>query len=150
MEREEVMIKPVGLALIIGIASSASVAIAEEATGASSSTEGAKVYFISPQEGDVVSGPVLVQFGLNGMGVAPAGVDKANTGHHHLVIDGELSPEGRPIPKSDTYRHFGGGQTETTLELAPGTHTLQLYLGDKSHTPHSPALSSDQITITVE
>lgn len=117
------------------------------------SPEGAEVYFISPADGDTVSGPVTVRFGLSGMGVAPAGTEKENTGHHHLFVDrgpfGE-DDKGNAIPADDHHVHFGGGQTEKVLELAPGTHTLQLVLGDWSHVPHEPPVVSDVITITVE
>ncbi len=89
-------------------------------------------------------------FGLKGMGVAPAGTDKENTGHHHLIIDAPLPPLDEPIPADDHHVHFGGGQTETTIELAPGTHTLQLLLADQNHVPHEPPVVSDRITITVE
>ena len=83
--------------------------------------EGASVYFISPQNGETVSSPVVIKFGLKGMGVAPAGVEKANTGHHHLLVDTDQVPaSGEAIPADDQHRHFGGGQTETTLELTPG------------------------------
>ena len=110
----------------------------------------AEVYFISPENGDTVSGEFGVRFGLRGMGVAPAGVDAANTGHHHLLIDVEvLPPLDVPLPKTEHVRHFGGGQTETTLNLAPGTHTLQLLLGNYSHVPHNPPVLSEKITITV-
>lgn len=110
----------------------------------------AEVYFISPQDGEVVSSPVTVRFGAKGIGVAPAGVDTANTGHHHLIIDTELPPLDQPIPKDDKHRHFGAGQTEIALDLPSGTHTLQLLLGDKNHVPHDPALRSKKITITVK
>lgn len=113
--------------------------------------DGAAVYFIEPADGDVVKSPVTVRFGLKGMGVAPAGIDKANTGHHHLLIDLEdCPPLDQPLPGDDNHRHFGGGQTETTIELSPGKHTLQLLLGDKNHIPHQPAVMSDKITITVK
>lgn len=118
---------------------------------ASKAPEGAEVYFISPADGSTVASPVTVQFGLRGMGVAPAGVDKENTGHHHLLID---RPEGidysKPLPASDQVVHFGKGQTETSVELAPGTHTLQLVLGNHLHIPFDPPLVSKEITITVE
>jgi len=113
------------------------------------SSDSAKVYFISPADGDVISGPVTVRFGLKGMGVAPAGVENENTGHHHLVINAELPPFDENIPMDENYRHFGGGQTEVTLNLEPGQHTLQLLLGDMYHIPHVPAVYSKQITITV-
>lgn len=114
---------------------------------------GAEVYFIAPQDGATVSSPVTVRFGLKGMGVAPAGVEKEHTGHHHLLIDTE-APSGaalnEPLPADDRHKHFGGGQTETIVELAPGTHTLQLLLGDWSHIPHNPPVMSEKITITVK
>ncbi len=111
----------------------------------------ARIYFIEPADGQTVSSPVAVKFGLSGMGVAPAGTVRANTGHHHLLIDVEQLPAlDKPVPSDQNHRHFGGGQTETQLELAPGTHTLQLLLGDATHTPHSPAVLSKKITITVQ
>lgn len=111
--------------------------------------EGARVYFIEPQAGDTVSSPVTIRFGLEGMGVAPAGVDKANTGHHHLLIDTDLPALDRPIPSDEHHRHFGGGQTEVSLDLPDGTHTLQLLLGDRNHVPHDPPVMSEQIKIVV-
>ncbi|MGI9432375.1 MAG: DUF4399 domain-containing protein [Myxococcota bacterium] len=109
----------------------------------------AKLYFISPEAGATVKNPVVVRFGLAGMGVAPAGVPSPNTGHHHLVIDAELPAPGAPVPADANHVHFGKGQTETSLELAPGEHTLQLLLGDHGHVPHDPPLASERITITV-
>jgi len=121
------------------------------AMGSSKAPPDAKVYIISPLDGETLESPVLVQFGLKGMGVAPAGVVRENTGHHHLLIDVKtLPPLGSPIPSDANHKHFGGGQTETTLELKPKTHTLQLFLGDQTHTPHDPPLFSEKITITVE
>jgi Domain of unknown function (DUF4399) len=116
------------------------------------SPPGAKVYFINLKDGAEVTSPFLVQFGLSGMGIAPAGVEKPNTGHHHLIIDATLSPDElkQPIPADDKHRHFGGGQTEATITLPPGKHTLQLVLGDWSHIPHVPPVMSDVITITVK
>jgi len=109
-----------------------------------------ELYFISPQDGDKISGEFTVSFGLRGMGVAPAGVDADNTGPHHLLIDVETMPAmDAPLPKTDQVRHFGGGQTETTLSLPPGQHTLQLLLGNYSHIPHDPPVMSGKITITV-
>ncbi len=109
----------------------------------------ARLYFISPADGGTVSAPVTVRFGAEGIGVAPSGVDAERTGHHHLIVDGELPPLDQPIPSSDTYRHFGGGQTETSIELEPGEHTLQLLMGDHRHIPHRPAVTSPRITIRV-
>ena len=112
---------------------------------------GAGVYFISPQDGATVPATFTVRFGLKGMGVAPAGVAKENTGHHHLLIDAKQLPAaGQPIPNDAQHRHFGGGQTQTTLTLPPGTHTLQLELGDANHVPFDPALVSKRITVQVQ
>lgn len=112
---------------------------------------GAEVYFISPSDGDVISGAVTVRFGLKGMGVAPAGIQVPNTGHHHLLIDAAMPQDlAAPIPADDHHKHFGQGQTETTLTLPPGKHTLQLLLGDSLHVPHEPPVASPVITITVE
>lgn len=119
------------------------------AGGPTSAPDGASLYFIQPNDGETVTSPVTVKFGLKGMGVAPAGVAKADTGHHHLVVDGDLPPLDRPIPSSGTYRHFGGGQTQATLDLASGEHTLQLVLGDADHVPHDPPVVSQRITIRV-
>jgi hypothetical protein len=116
----------------------------------SPSVEGAYVYIVSPAHGEVVSSPVKVVFGLSGMGVAPAGMEKAKTGHHHLLIDTGVPDLDKPIPADDQHRHFGGGQTETVIELAPGEHSLQLLLADFTHTPHDPPLMSQPITITVK
>lgn len=111
---------------------------------------GAEVYIIAPADGASLASPVTVRFGLRGMGVAPAGVGAAHTGHHHLLIDvAELPPLDAPLPATDRIRHFGGGQTEVTVELAPGTHTLQLLLGDANHVPHDPPVLSKPISITV-
>ncbi len=119
--------------------------------GPTPSPEGARVYIISPADGAVVSNPVLVQFGLENAGVAPAGVEKPGTGHHHLLIDVDSLPDmDAPIPADDHHKHFGGGQTQVELQLAPGKHSLQLILGDYIHVPHNPPLVSDKITITVE
>ena len=120
--------------------------------GQTAAPPNASVYFISPKDGDTVASPLKVQFGLTGMGVAPAGVEKPNTGHHHLLIDTKLTDEQmkEPIPADDTHKHFGGGQTEAVVTLAPGTHTLQLMLADWSHIPHSPPVMSEPITITVK
>ena len=120
--------------------------------------EGAEVYFVNLEDGATVPSPVTVAFGLKGMGVAPAGTEKEMTGHHHLLINraplGE-GPDGADellygLPADENHVHFGGGQTETTLDLPAGTHTLQLVLGDMNHVPHSPPVVSEVITITVE
>jgi len=113
------------------------------------SVEGSSVYIISPANGEVVPQSFKVRFGLSGMGVAPAGVDKKNTGHHHLLVDGKRLPD-MNSPMGKNVKHFGGGQTETILTLDPGEHTLQLILGDKNHVPHNPPVVSQQITIMVK
>ncbi len=111
----------------------------------------AKVYFISPVDGQTTSQNFTVSFGLSGMGVSPAGVNKTNTGHHHLLIDTEKLPNMQaPLPATDKIRHFGGGQTETKITLPPGEHTLQLVLGNHLHTPHDKPVISEKITITVK
>jgi len=111
--------------------------------------QGAAVYFIEPKDGATVKGPVKVVFGLSGMGIAPAGINQVNTGHHHLLIDDPAVDLTKPLPATDQVKHFGGGQTETALDLKPGKHTLQLVLGDWKHQPHNPTLSSPKVTITV-
>ena len=132
------------LAAVIGIPA---MALAETAA-----PPGASVYIINLKDGDTVSSPFKVQFGLTGMGVAPAGVEKPNTGHHHLIIDATLSPEElkQPIVADAKHVHFGGGQTETMVTLPPGKHTLQLVLGDWSHIPFNPPIMSAVTTVTVK
>ena len=111
----------------------------------------AEVYFVQPSDGAPVESTFKVVFGLRNMGVAPAGVDKAGTGHHHLLIDtGVPSDMSKSLPATDHIKHFGGGQTETEITLQPGEHTLQLLLGNYAHVPHSQPVISEQITITVK
>ncbi|MDB6052067.1 MAG: hypothetical protein JWR17_4813 [Pseudomonas sp.] len=115
------------------------------------SPAGAEEYIISPKDGATVDKTFKVQFGLKGMGVAPAGVDMPDTGHHHLLIDvKDPLPLDAPIPATDTIKHFGKGQTETEVTLAPGKHTLQLMMGDKGHIPLNPSVESKKITVTVK
>jgi len=111
----------------------------------------ARVYVIAPSDGAEVTSPVTVRFGLHGMGVAPAGVEMPETGHHHLLIDLPLDEVDltQPLPATDQLVHFGGGQTETTLELAPGNYELRLLLADHQHIPHDPPLYSEPVTVTV-
>lgn len=143
--------------ILSGALSAALLATAAFAGGAPA-PEGAGVYFVNIHDGDTVSSPVTVIFGLTGMGVAPAGTEKEHTGHHHLLIDRPplgMGEDGADeleygLPASDHLIHFGGGQTQTTLDLAPVDHTLQMVLGDAGHVPHSPPVTSDVITITVE
>lgn len=109
--------------------------------------EGAEVYFIEPTDGASVPTTFTVKFGLRNMGVAPAGTQKAATGHHHLLVDRGLPPLDQPM--GGDIMHFGGGQTETEVTLEPGEHTLQLLVGDMNHVPHDPPVHSEQITVTV-
>jgi len=113
---------------------------------------GAEVYFIAPRDGQTIHGPVTVKFGLKGMGVAPAGIKFDNTGHHHLLVDTDLSEVklDAPLPATDQIRHFGKGQTETTLTLTPGKHTLELLFADSLHVSFDPPLHSKKITIVVK
>ncbi|MDZ7823115.1 MAG: DUF4399 domain-containing protein [Ahrensia sp.] len=120
--------------------------------------QGASVYFVNIENGAMVTSPFKVIFGLTGMGVAPAGTEKENTGHHHLFINRASlgqGPDGADelvngIPADENHIHFGGGQTEKTIELPAGKHTLQMVLGDLNHVPHSPPIMSEVITITVQ
>ena len=135
--------------LFIAVAMSWNMALAEEHF--SESPPGAKAYIISPKDGEVVGKTFTVRFGLAGMGVAPAGVRVPNTGHHHLLIDLENLPDmEKPLVFSENVRHFGGGQTEAEITLAPGKHTLRLLLGNYVHIPHKPPVLSEKITVTVK
>jgi len=124
-------------------------ALAQDRTPA---PEGAEVYFIGLEDGMTVSSPVLVRFGARGIGIAPAGVDREGTGHHHLIVNEAIEGDelDYAIPSDDNHLHFGGGQTEARVELPPGTHTLQLVMGDMNHVPHDPPIASAPITVTVE
>lgn len=133
------------LALIISITASANDALISQAPA------NAKVYFIEPANGSKVTQTFTVKFGLSGMGVAPAGANINNTGHHHLLINvDELPDMTQPLPATDNIKHFGGGQTEVELTLEPGTHTLQLLLGNYLHVPHATPVLSEKITVIVE
>ena len=133
--------------ILAALLAAASVGFAQERTPAPA---GAAAYIISPKNGAHVHAPFLVQFGLKGMGIAPAGIKFDNTGHHHLLIDTDAPADlSAPLPANEHIVHFGKGQTETTLTLAPGKHTLQLLLADQNHIPHSPPVLSPKITITV-
>ena len=122
------------------------------------STPGTTVYIVNLADGDRVASPVKVLFALAGMGIAPAGIEHEGTGHHHLLIDRPPMGQGEDgaeellysIVADENHVHFGGGQTEAVVELAPGEHTLQLVLGDHNHVPHDPPVVSEVITITVE
>lgn len=133
--------------IAMGLLASGTAALAQERAPAPA---GAEVYIISPTDGARLRGPVTVRFGLKGMGVAPAGVQMENTGHHHLLIDTDPPADhSAPLPTTDKVLHFGKGQTETTLTLPPGRHTLMLVLGDHRHVPHDPPVASKKITVTV-
>jgi len=120
-----------------------------QASGPHASPAGARVYIVSPADGAYVPLTFTVKFGLVGMGVAPAGIDKPNTGHHHLLVDAPLPPFDQPIPSDENHLHFGAGQTEATITLTPGPHKLQLLLGDANHVPHVPPVFSTPITVYV-
>ncbi|HXC07996.1 MAG TPA: DUF4399 domain-containing protein [Steroidobacteraceae bacterium] len=135
--------------LALGFTLMAAFAVAQERAAPAADAE---VYFISPKDGATVQGPVTVRFGLKGMGIAPAGVKFDNTGHHHLLVDMDFSEVklDAPMPATDKLRHFGKGQTETTLTLPPGKHTLELVFADYLHQSFDPPLHSKKITITVK
>lgn len=122
-------------------------------TGQTAAPAGAHSYFVNLKDGDTVTSPFRVVFGLTpNMGIAPAGVEKPNVGHHHLLIDTTLSTEEmtQPIPMDAQHLHFGKGQTETTVTLPPGKHTLQLVLGNWTHIPFTPGVQSETITVNVK
>ncbi len=142
------IVKLLFFSLLVIVAISATVSAQELI---SKSPEKAKVYFIEPQDGQTVPRTFSVKFGLSGMGVAPAGVNVENTGHHHILVDLDKFPDKtKPLMMTDTIRHFGGGQTETELTLTAGKHTLQLLLGNYLHIPHDKPVLSKKITIIVK
>lgn len=118
--------------------------------GRSASPPGARVFFVNIADGDTVTSPVKLEFGIDGMKVVPAGTDAGNSGHHHVIVDAALPPMDAPIPADANHVHFGDGSTSTELSLPSGEHTLQLLFADYLHIPHEPPLSSERITITVE
>jgi hypothetical protein len=144
---EEIRMNRVVLAL--GVTLMAALAVAQDRTPPAANAE---VYFIAPRNGATLHGSVTVRFGLKGMGIAPAGVKFDNTGHHHLLVDTDFSELklDAPLPATDKILHFGKGQTETTLTLSPGKHTLELVFADSVHKSFDPPLHSKKITITVE
>jgi Domain of unknown function (DUF4399) len=117
--------------------------------GPTPSPAGSAVYFVDLKDGATLPSKATIHFGLRGMGVAPAGSDRANSGHHHLLIDAPVPPLNQPIPNDFNHLHFGAGQTEAEVTLTPGPHTLQLLLGDKDHIPHSPPVMSERVRVTV-
>ena len=150
------LIKPLlSTLLLAGSIFGSQVLLADEAKAPAlprtTAPEGVELYFISPKDGEVVGQELTVRFGLRGMGVSPAGTMKEGTGHHHLLIDTDgLPPLGMPIPADAHHVHFGGGQTETTIKLTPGKHTLQLDLADAMHMQFDPPIVSTKITVTVK
>jgi hypothetical protein len=127
--------------------------IAMAQAGETPAPANAKVYFINLKDGDTVTSPVTIRFGLSGMGIAPAGTQVPDTGHHHLLIDAaplEGDALNEAIPMDEHHLHFGKGQTEANVTLSKGSHTLQLVLGDWSHIPHKTPVMSERITVNVE
>jgi Domain of unknown function (DUF4399) len=122
---------------------------AQQRGGPTPAPAGASVYFIGLTDGATIAPKTVIHFGLRGMGVAPAGSDRQNAGHHHLLVDTDLPPLDQPIPNDFNHLHYGAGQTEAEVTLSPGTHTLQLLLGDKDHVPHSPPVMSERIRVVV-
>jgi len=142
---------PMNIQHIARAACVAALSLAGTVLAREASPAGAEVYIVSPKDGAKVKSPVTVVFGLKGMGVAPAGIKFDNTGHHHLLVDAEVPADlSQPLAANEHSLHFGKGQTETSLTLPPGKHTLQLVLGDSLHIPHDTAVISKKITITVE
>lgn len=139
--------------IALSLTTAAALASASAQAGDTPAPDGAAVYIVNLSDGDRVSSPVTVVFGMRGMGVAPAGVEAPNTGHHHLLINTPMlsgDALNDPIPADENHRHFGGGQTEVTLPLGPGAYTLQLLAGDHNHIPHAPPVMSEPITIQVQ
>lgn len=129
----------------------AATAVSAQVPPKTKSVEGTTVYFISPKDGETVGPTFTVRFGLKGMGIAPAGVQFANTGHHHLLVDLPQPPDmNAALPVTDNIRHFGAGQSEAELKLPPGKHTLQLVFADYLHIPHDKPIVSEKITVTVK
>lgn len=144
---------PTRRTVVVGSVAVAAVAILSPIVYAQTTAPaGAGVYFINLKDHGTVTSPFKVQFGLSGMGIAPAGVEKDKTGHHHLLIDTKLSEaqSKAPLPMDAQHIHFGGGQTEAMVTLPPGQHTLQLVLGDWSHIPFAPPIVSPVVTVTVK
>lgn len=139
------MIKAIATIVLASVA-----AVAAHAQDATKAPVGAKVFFVEPKNGDTVTSPFKVKFGIAGMDVVPAGTEKPGSGHHHLLINTKLADPKVGIPADDKHKHYGKGQTEDTVTLPAGTHTLQLVLGDHNHVPHDPVVQSEVITVTVK
>src|SRR5215471_13197115 len=134
---------------VIAVLGLAGTAAAQTKGGPTPSAPGAAVYFVDLKDGATLTPKPTIHFGLHNMGVAPAGLAKENSGHHHLIIDADLPPLDKPIPNDFNHLHFGAGQTEAEVSLTPGKHTLQLILADKDHIPHTPPVMSERITVNV-
>jgi Domain of unknown function (DUF4399) len=139
-------VRVIGIGVVLAVVGSAA---AQQRGGPTPAPAGASVYFIGLKDGATIAPKTVIHFGLRGMGVAPAGSDRENAGHHHLLIDTDLPPLDQPIPNDFNHLHYGAGQTEAEVNLSPGTHTLQLLLGDKNHVPHSPPVLSERIRVVV-
>ncbi len=137
---------------LVALFVAALMSVAAARAGETPAPPGAKVFFVNLKNGDTVTAPIMIKFGISGMALAPAGDQTPNTGHHHLIIDDTIQGAAlnNPIPADDRHLHFGKAQTEATVMLPPGTHTLQLVLGDWTHIPHKNPVMSDRITITVK
>ena len=135
---------------VAALACGVSLAVGQQSNAPTPSAPGAEVYFVDLQDGATIPSKATIYFGLRNMGVAPAGSDRENSGHHHLLIDTELPPLDQPIPSDFNHLHFGAGQTQAEITLKPGDHTLQLLVGDKNHVPHSPPVMSPRIKVHVE
>ena len=115
------------------------------------SNKNKRIFFTNLSDGESVTSPVTVRFGIKGMSIVPAGINKPMSGHHHLLINLENLPDmTKPIPADKNHLHFGKGQTETIIELPKGKHSLQLLLGNYIHVPHEVPLLSEKIEIIVE
>jgi hypothetical protein len=152
LPRSSVPAGPAGaiLAILATLVLGCGAGLAQDKPARTPSPPGARVYFIDIKEGQHLPGTFTVRFGLRGMGLAPAGIDKANTGHHHLIVDAPLPPPDVPVPNDPQHLHFGAGQTEADVTLTPGPHTLQLLFADKNHVPHDPPVASDVVHVVVD
>ena len=139
-------VRVIGIGVVLAAIGSAA---AQQRGGPTAAPAGASVYFIGLKDGATIAPKTVIHFGLRGMGVAPAGSDRVNAGHHHLLVDTDLPPLDQPIPNDFNHLHYGAGQTEAEVTLPLGTHTLQLLLGDNEHVPHDPPVMSRPIKVTV-
>jgi peptidoglycan hydrolase-like protein with peptidoglycan-binding domain len=140
---------PAAALIFLALAAASGSAYGEASGGPTPAPAGAAVYFVDVKNGQTLPAKTTIHFGLRNMGVAPAGLDRPNAGHHHLIIDTPTPALNQPIPNDFNHLHFGAGQTEAEVSLSPGKHTLQLIVGDKDHIPHSPPIMSEIITVTV-